>query len=58
MATVKIESRRKNCCNCGHNIRIPRGKGVACICELDDSYISFNQCFSRWCPKWTKEEKK
>lgn len=43
------------CCNCRHNIRIPKRDTIECRCEIDNHYISYCECMSGWCKRWAKD---
>lgn len=50
-----VETRKRCCCNCGHNIR---GKlNEDSTCEIDGHKIGYIQCFEGWCRRWCKDRK-
>ena len=52
--------RKRCCCNCRHDIRVPRNGNQAdieCICEIDGHYIGYIECFEHWCRRWAKDHK-
>ena len=55
--STSIESRKRICCNCGHNIRTAEGRRIKCHCEIDGHYIGYVECFSGWCKRWKRETK-
>ena len=53
-----MKERKRVCCNCGNNIRIPLEDGhVRCECAIDGHRIGYVQCFEHWCRRWKKERK-
>ena len=54
---VKIQSKKRICCNCGHNIRTTKDRRTVCNCDIDGHYIGYVECFEHWCPRWKRETK-
>ena len=49
------EDRKRCCCNCGHNKRVPTSRDIECYCDRDGHYIGYLECFEGWCRHWCKE---
>lgn len=49
--------RQRVCCNCGNNIRVKDEKNFVlhCECAIDGHFISYVECFERWCRRWKKD---
>lgn len=56
-----MTKRKRCCCNCGHNLRIPDKREPLLVdhneCEIDGHYIGYVECFTGWCKRWKKEDK-
>ena len=50
------EQNGKVCCNCRHNIRIPKQIYIECYCNIDNHYIGYNECMTGWCRHWAKDK--
>lgn len=53
------KERKRNCVNCGNNIRTPREDNpcrIECHCKLDGHYIGYVKCFEGWCKHWCKDK--
>lgn len=50
------EENGKVCCNCRHNIRIPKQTYIECHCDIDNHYIGYNECMADWCRHWSKDK--
>lgn len=50
------EENGKVCCNCRHNIRIPKQIYIECHCAIDNHYIGYTECMLGWCRHWSKNK--
>lgn len=52
--------KKRCCCNCGHDIRIPRKDMPELVdhneCDLDGHYIGYVDCFENWCRHWKPDK--
>ena len=46
----------KCCCNCKHNIRKRKNRGIETYCDIDNHYIGYADNFLCRCEKWEDEE--
>ncbi len=47
----------KVCCNCRHDIRYNVAGTIQTVCDIDNHYIGYVQCFEGWCRHWARETK-
>lgn len=52
-------SRKRVCCNCGNNKRIPDESGMIIRneCSIDGHYIGYVECMEGWCRRWKKDRR-
>lgn len=52
--------KKRCCCNCGHNQRIPQSNQPLFVdhneCDLDGHRIGYVECFEHWCRHWKKDK--
>ncbi len=51
------EENGKVCCNCRHNIRIPKATYIDNKCDIDGHRIGYLECFEGWCRHWAKDQR-
>ena len=51
-----MQDRKRVCCNCGNNKRIPRENGMIDHneCVIDGHRIDYIECMTGWCRRWRK----
>ena len=55
---VRVEERKRCCCNCRHDIRTKNNEGrIVCHCEIDGHYIGYVKTFTGWCRRWASDAK-
>lgn len=55
---VDAPMRKRCCCNCGRNIRIPNQGIIECYCKMDAHRIGYVESFTGWCRRWKGAGKK
>ena len=54
-----MQDRKRVCCNCGNNKRIPDKNGMIDHneCAIDGHCIGYVECMIGWCRRWRKDRK-